>query len=447
MTAALHGSAGPIAQPEDWMLITGYDLDSLAWTELGGTVAPARDVGTERRVDLSDVVPSADHDELAELLADACAAVSLRDDNGMIIAAWPMGLLRRAMLAAGGRLGLGDRTLAVELTVDELTTALRGERTVDGGRDRVHDAPIGRGARRCPLPTASDRSSPSRPLDALPAPLARIGAAQLAAADQTFGTGGPVGVGARSHVGRALVVDDPAEALDLVEDGDVVITAATSPAWNVVLAAAGAIVTAHGGLVSHAAVIARELDIPAVIGDRSALRRFRTGDIVLVDPVRARVVEGGSTAGAERVGVSGESTMAPFQSVPSLVVLHAVRITGRAPTATLPELTGLSVDAVRRELSAAAETGDVCARDGALAGWSLTPAGRRRHDELLTDERVAAGRSSEVLEGYDELIRLNGWFKRLCTEWQLGDHPASCIERLDAGTARSRRSSAGSPAR
>jgi pyruvate,water dikinase len=99
-----------------------------------------------------------------------------------------------------------------------------------------------------------------------------------------------VGIGTGTYVGRALVVDDPVVAMDLVEVGDVVFTAATSPAWNVVLAEAGALVTAHGGLMSHAAVIARELGIPAVIGDRAAMGRFRTGDLVLVDAARARVV-------------------------------------------------------------------------------------------------------------------------------------------------------------
>ena len=67
-------------------------------------------------------------------------------------------------------------------------------------------------------------------------------------------------------------------------------TSATSPAWNTVLVHAGALVTANGGLVSHAAVTARELGIPAVIGDTTACTRLRTGCIVTVDPVRATVV-------------------------------------------------------------------------------------------------------------------------------------------------------------
>ena len=98
-----------------------------------------------------------------------------------------------------------------------------------------------------------------------------------------------VGIGDRTHTGRALVVDDPHEALDLIEPGDVVVTQATSPAWNAILAHAGALVTTSGGLVSHAAVIARELGIPAVVGDRSIERWIRTGETVTVDPLSSEV--------------------------------------------------------------------------------------------------------------------------------------------------------------
>ncbi len=70
-------------------------------------------------------------------------------------------------------------------------------------------------------------------------------------------------------------------------------TAATSPSSNTVLAHAGALVTATGGLVSYAAITARELGIPAVIGDPTACRRLRTGATVTVDPINATVVTAG----------------------------------------------------------------------------------------------------------------------------------------------------------
>jgi pyruvate,water dikinase len=63
----------------------------------------------------------------------------------------------------------------------------------------------------------------------------------------------------------------------------------TAPTYNAVLSMAGAIVTEQGGLLCHAAVIARELDLPAVIGAASAMSRIPDGATVEVDPVAGRV--------------------------------------------------------------------------------------------------------------------------------------------------------------
>jgi pyruvate,water dikinase len=124
------------------------------------------------------------------------------------------------------------------------------------------------------------------PLSALPRPLALIGAAQLASADHMLGDGDTaIGIGQQSYTGRALVVDDPTVAMALIEPGDVVVTRFTSPTWNSILVDAGALVTTTGGLVSHAAVIARELGIPAVVGDTHACTRLHTGEMVTVDPI------------------------------------------------------------------------------------------------------------------------------------------------------------------
>ena len=124
------------------------------------------------------------------------------------------------------------------------------------------------------------------PLTALPRALALIGAAQLATADHMLAAdGSAIGVGQQAYTGRALVVDDPTVAMALIEPGDVVVTRFTSPTWNSILVHAGALVTTTGGLVSHAAVIARELGIPAVVGDTHACTRLHTGEMVTVDPI------------------------------------------------------------------------------------------------------------------------------------------------------------------
>jgi pyruvate,water dikinase len=289
-TAALAPSSTDprVSVVSPWMLVSGYDLDARAWIELGDA-APPDATASGGPVDLGPLVPAEHHAELEALLADARTAVGLRDDNGAITAAWPMGLLRRAMLAAGARRFGSEPSLAVEATVDELTALLTGRPSIDVETLRTRrDERAANSSLDAPQTLGPAFAIP--PLGALPRPLRTIGAAQLATAEHMFTGQQAVGVGTASYTGRALVVDDPAIAMTTFEPGDVIVTSATSPAWNTMLAHAGALVTANGGLVSHAAVIARELGIPAVIGDTTACTRLRTGCVVTVDPVLATVV-------------------------------------------------------------------------------------------------------------------------------------------------------------
>ena len=117
--------------------MTGYDLDERCACELPAHERGPRPSATrDPRVEagLRNQVPGADRDEWDERIHDARATYGLRDDNGLFTAAWPVGLLRRAMLEAGRRLtgrgALHDPAHAVELTVDELVGLL--ERAAPG---------------------------------------------------------------------------------------------------------------------------------------------------------------------------------------------------------------------------------------------------------------------------------------------------------------------------
>ena len=92
------------------------------------------------------------------------------------------------------------------------------------------------------------------------------------------------GVGASPGVyeGPARLVHGSAD-LTRIRPGDVLVTASTSAAFNVVLPMLGAIVTDRGGLLSHAAIVARECAIPAVVGCTDATRQIRDGARVRVD--------------------------------------------------------------------------------------------------------------------------------------------------------------------
>lgn len=82
----------------------------------------------------------------------------------------------------------------------------------------------------------------------------------------------PAGFG-RDRRGRARVILDMAQA-DL-EAGDILVTAFTDSSWSPLFAGIAGLVTEMGGLMTHGAVIAREYDLPAVVGVQQATRLIR----------------------------------------------------------------------------------------------------------------------------------------------------------------------------
>jgi phosphohistidine swiveling domain-containing protein len=98
-----------------------------------------------------------------------------------------------------------------------------------------------------------------------------------------------MGIGNEPYEGQARLLVGAGEGFESFEPGDVLIAPMTSPTYNVVLALAGALVTEEGDAMSHAAIMARELGIPAVIGAPEVTRRISDGDRVLVDPLAGRI--------------------------------------------------------------------------------------------------------------------------------------------------------------
>jgi pyruvate,water dikinase len=83
-------------------------------------------------------------------------------------------------------------------------------------------------------------------------------------------------IGSKIGQGRVRVIQDVSE-IGQVEDGDVLVTDMTDPNWEPVMKRASAIVTNRGGRTCHAAIIARELGVPAVVGCEHATRSLRDG--------------------------------------------------------------------------------------------------------------------------------------------------------------------------
>ena len=89
-------------------------------------------------------------------------------------------------------------------------------------------------------------------------------------------------VGRRIASGRARQVASPAEPGDF-EDGDVLVAKETDPDWGPLMARCAAVVTDAGGRTSHAAIVSRELGIPAIVGAGDATAVLESGTEVTVD--------------------------------------------------------------------------------------------------------------------------------------------------------------------
>jgi pyruvate,water dikinase len=88
-------------------------------------------------------------------------------------------------------------------------------------------------------------------------------------------------VGEKIGTGVVRVILDPAHLQDF-RPGEVLVASSTSPDWEPVMKTAGAIITDHGGRTCHAAIVARELGVPAVVGTATATATLQTGTRVTV---------------------------------------------------------------------------------------------------------------------------------------------------------------------
>lgn len=99
-------------------------------------------------------------------------------------------------------------------------------------------------------------------------------------------TGFPASAG--TYTGTARVMLSATELFDL-EEGEILVTEATSPNWTPAFAIIGACVCDGGGSLTHAATVSREYGIPCVVGTSVATLRIKTGDKIEVDGTRGVV--------------------------------------------------------------------------------------------------------------------------------------------------------------
>jgi rifampicin phosphotransferase len=108
-----------------------------------------------------------------------------------------------------------------------------------------------------------------------------VAAPDAATADEIQRLQGIGACGGRIIANAAVLAD--ASEVEVMQQGDIVVTRQTDPGWACVFFLARGLVVERGGMLSHGAIIARELGIPAVVGVRNATKRITSGTRLSVD--------------------------------------------------------------------------------------------------------------------------------------------------------------------
>lgn len=313
---ALPGGTGDALR--DWLdlvglrLVDGFDIAEPTTLEMPDALlralhaavadaGPAGDDVRERCAAVRAQVPAEDRPQFDELLAEARLTYRLRDERGVYSDIWASGLMRRAALAAGRRVAARARIERAEhmldADLDEMIALLSGSGGPAAGELAQRAAFRATYTAKDVPPTLGPPPPPPPDPSALPPAMARLMRATSIALDHVFASAQAAhdaavlyGLAASEGVyeGPARRVSGPAQ-FDRIERGDVLVTESTSEAFNVLLPLLGAIVTDNGGLLSHAAIVAREYGIPGVVGTREATERIADGTRVRVDGVNGEV--------------------------------------------------------------------------------------------------------------------------------------------------------------
>ena len=101
-----------------------------------------------------------------------------------------------------------------------------------------------------------------------------------------------VGVGNKAASGKVCVAENADDAVENIEDGDILVAPETTKAYAPALEKAAALITEEPGVTSHAATKGMELDIPVIVGVSGAVSDLATGDTVTVDSIRGLIYKG-----------------------------------------------------------------------------------------------------------------------------------------------------------
>ena len=289
-----------------YRLLDGFDISGRYALELpdallrairvavAGTGPEVADVD-DRIADVRGQVPEQHRAQFDELLEEARLTYKIRDERGVFSDIWASGIMRSAVLAGGRRLaGKGrvhDAEHFVDADFDEMRALLSGENGPSADElARRFEQRTSLSAKDAPQLLGDPPSPPPDP-SGLPPAVGRVMRAIGIVIGEMFGSSEEqheeqlvrgLAASPGAYEGPARRVAGPDE-FDRIVEGDVLVTESTTEAFNILLPLLGAIVTDSGGLLSHAAIVAREYGIPGVVGTREATGLIPDGTRVRVD--------------------------------------------------------------------------------------------------------------------------------------------------------------------
>jgi pyruvate,water dikinase len=293
-----------------WRIFTGFDVMDQAVIEMpesvlqgiAGRLSPMAENDRARQyaAELRARVPAEHLAEYDTLFSTARLLYGVRDDDAGPCIHWAMGLVRRFLLEVGNRLveggRLAERDLIFEASRSEVDDLLGAP-----GAAVSNDELTGRAAARVaaaanmPPPRLGEDEGPPPPDDWMPQAVARVNGALMLAMSVEMPAPVDVsleattnsslkGLGASRGVveGRACVAAGP-EDFSKLRPGDILVAPFTTTAYNVILPILAGVVTDKGGILSHAAIVAREYAMPAVVNTGDATSRIMDGARLRID--------------------------------------------------------------------------------------------------------------------------------------------------------------------
>jgi len=269
---------------------------------LNGAGQVRRPAGESDATAVRERVPVEHRAQFDELLAEARLVYRVRDERALYGDIWAAGIFRHALLEAGRRLVASGRLarpeLMLEASRDEIRALLTGgagpssatlaERAGHRSTLSPHDMPAGLGPASAGPPPGDWMPPDSARLEqAIAMCIGGIWNESSAPSEARLVRG--IGVSAGTIEGTARVVHD-VTGFETLRKGDILVTRSTTSAFNVVLPLLAGIVTDRGGSLSHAAIVAREYGIPAVVGSRDATRLIPDGARIRVDGTSGEAV-------------------------------------------------------------------------------------------------------------------------------------------------------------